>query len=207
MLIDDKLLLVGSANLNNRSMVLDTECNIAIDANGDPRIQGALALARNTLLAGHLGRKPEAVAREISERRSMNEAIAVLLKSPAQHRTLKRPNPTISQESDRLVPLEALIDPEKLVEPDERVEQFVPVEKSRRLSGSFALLGMLAAGDRWFSDSLALDADIDCDGETRRVVATYPGLASRKGRAQVVQVLQSFATPAMPMILLCVLNE
>lgn len=55
MLIDDELLLVGSANLNNRSMVLDTECNIAIDANGDPRIQGALALMRNTLLAEHLG--------------------------------------------------------------------------------------------------------------------------------------------------------
>jgi len=32
MLIDDELLLVGSANLNSRSMVLDTECNMAIRA-------------------------------------------------------------------------------------------------------------------------------------------------------------------------------
>ena len=133
---------------------------------GDPRIQGALALMRNALLAEHPGCKPEALARELSEPCSMNEAIAVLLKSPAQHRTPERSNPTVFPNSDRLVPLEALIDPDKLVEPDQLVEQFVPVEKPRRLSGSFALLGMLAAGDRWFSDSLALDADIDCDGET-----------------------------------------
>ena len=92
------------------------------------RAQGALALMRNTLLAEHLGCEPVAVAREIGERRSVNEAIAVLLKYPAQHRTLEHLNPTVSQDSDRLVPLEALIDPEKPVEPDELVEQFVPVE-------------------------------------------------------------------------------
>src|SRR5471030_1713521 len=32
MLINDELLLVGSANLNSRSMVLGTECNMAIRA-------------------------------------------------------------------------------------------------------------------------------------------------------------------------------
>lgn len=73
----------------------------------------------------------------------MNEAIAVLLKSPAQYRALERLNPIVSQDSDRLVPLEALIDPEKPVEPDDLVEQFVPLEKPRRLSGRFALLWML----------------------------------------------------------------
>jgi phospholipase D1/2 len=55
MVVDDELLLVGSANLNNRSMVLDVECDIAIDANGDPRIRRALASMRNMLLAEHLG--------------------------------------------------------------------------------------------------------------------------------------------------------
>jgi len=55
MVVNGDLLLVGSAYLNNRSIVLDTECNIAIDANSDPRIQGSLASMRNTLLAEHLG--------------------------------------------------------------------------------------------------------------------------------------------------------
>ena len=53
----------------------------------------------------------------------------------------------------------------------------------------------------------ALDADIDCGGEVWRVVATHLGLASSERRAQVEQVLQSFDTPAMPVILLGDLNE
>ncbi|MGF6291717.1 endonuclease/exonuclease/phosphatase family protein [Paraburkholderia youngii] len=53
----------------------------------------------------------------------------------------------------------------------------------------------------------ALDADIDCNGELWRVVATHLGLASSERRAQVEQVLQSFDTPALPVILLGDLNE
>ncbi|WP_250452968.1 endonuclease/exonuclease/phosphatase family protein [Caballeronia sp. ATUFL_M2_KS44] len=53
----------------------------------------------------------------------------------------------------------------------------------------------------------ALDADIDCGGELWRVVATHLGLASSERRAQVDQVLQSFDTPALPVILLGDLNE
>jgi endonuclease/exonuclease/phosphatase family metal-dependent hydrolase len=53
----------------------------------------------------------------------------------------------------------------------------------------------------------ALDADIDCGGELWRVVATHLGLASSERRAQVEQVLQSFDTPALPVILLGDLNE
>ncbi|KMZ13731.1 Endonuclease/Exonuclease/phosphatase family protein [Candidatus Burkholderia humilis] len=53
----------------------------------------------------------------------------------------------------------------------------------------------------------ALDADIDCNGETWRVVATHLGLASSERRAQVEQVLQTFDTSALPIILLGDLNE
>jgi endonuclease/exonuclease/phosphatase family metal-dependent hydrolase len=53
----------------------------------------------------------------------------------------------------------------------------------------------------------ALDADIDCNGDLWRVVATHLGLASSERRAQVEQVLQSFDTPALPVILLGDLNE
>jgi endonuclease/exonuclease/phosphatase family metal-dependent hydrolase len=53
----------------------------------------------------------------------------------------------------------------------------------------------------------ALDADIDCNGETWRVVATHLGLASSERRTQVEQVLRTFDTPALPVILLGDLNE
>jgi endonuclease/exonuclease/phosphatase family metal-dependent hydrolase len=53
----------------------------------------------------------------------------------------------------------------------------------------------------------ALDTDIDCNGDLWRVVATHLGLASSERRAQVEQVLQSFDTPALRVILLGDLNE
>jgi phosphatidylserine/phosphatidylglycerophosphate/cardiolipin synthase-like enzyme len=52
-IIDDKLLRVGSSNLNNRSIGLDTECDLAIEARtqADRR---AIDAIRNRLLAEHL---------------------------------------------------------------------------------------------------------------------------------------------------------
>ncbi|HEY0832753.1 MAG TPA: phospholipase D-like domain-containing protein [Azospirillum sp.] len=57
MVIDDRLLRVGSSNLNNRSMGFDTECDIAIDAVGqpdEPAVRTAIAGFRSRLLAEHL---------------------------------------------------------------------------------------------------------------------------------------------------------
>src|SRR4051794_16695187 len=65
MIVDDERLVIGSANLNNRSMVLDTECNIALDARGDPRVRATIAAVRNRLLAEHLDVTPQAAARAL----------------------------------------------------------------------------------------------------------------------------------------------
>ena len=54
LLIDDQLLVVGSANLANRSMALDTECNLAIEAQNASE-RAAVLRARETLLGEHLG--------------------------------------------------------------------------------------------------------------------------------------------------------
>ncbi len=56
MLVDDRLLRVGSSNLNNRSMGFDTECDLSLEAGPDDRdvAAGILAL-RDRLLAEHLG--------------------------------------------------------------------------------------------------------------------------------------------------------
>jgi phosphatidylserine/phosphatidylglycerophosphate/cardiolipin synthase-like enzyme len=55
--IDDRFLRVGSANLNNRSMRLDTECDVAIDAHRHPGqgLEDRVTGVRDTLLAEHLG--------------------------------------------------------------------------------------------------------------------------------------------------------
>ena len=57
MVIDDVLLRVGSSNLNNRSMGLDTECDLVIEAGGedDAETRKAITEIRNGLVAEHLG--------------------------------------------------------------------------------------------------------------------------------------------------------
>lgn len=66
---DERVLKIGSANLNNRSMGYDTECDVVIEAQcaADPaEVSRAIARRRNALLAEHLGLAPEAVA-EVTE--------------------------------------------------------------------------------------------------------------------------------------------
>ncbi|WP_422743248.1 phospholipase D-like domain-containing protein [Mycobacterium sp. WMMD1722] len=58
MAIDDRLLRIGSSNLNNRSMGFDSECDLAVDATepeerGD--VRAAVVAIRNALIAEHLG--------------------------------------------------------------------------------------------------------------------------------------------------------
>lgn len=54
MIVDDRYLRIGSANLCNRSMGTDTECDLVIVASND-RHEAAIAALRNRLLAEHSG--------------------------------------------------------------------------------------------------------------------------------------------------------
>lgn len=144
MIVDDELLIVGSANLNNRSMVLDSECNVSIDASADARIRRAIAKMRDTLLAEHLGCEVADIVRERDARGSLNAAIQALQHDREKHRTLVDLDPQVSPELDQLIPPDALIDPETPIAADELVDQFVPAERARPLIGRYALLGVLA---------------------------------------------------------------
>lgn len=61
MVIDDRFLRIGSANLNNRSMGADTECDLSIDAADDGQ-RAAIAALRDRLLGEHCGVSAEDVA-------------------------------------------------------------------------------------------------------------------------------------------------
>ncbi|SFL81035.1 phospholipase D-like domain-containing protein [Geodermatophilus ruber] len=83
LVVDDRLLRVGSANLNNRSMGLDTECDLSIEARpGDPRreeLAATITGLRDRLLGEHLGVQPKAVAAAlIAERGSLVRAVESL---------------------------------------------------------------------------------------------------------------------------------
>lgn len=58
--VDDVYMVVGSANLNRRSMALDTECDVIVQAE-EAEQRRAMARVRNDLLAEHCGESIETV--------------------------------------------------------------------------------------------------------------------------------------------------
>ena len=80
-IIDNQLLRVGSSNLNNRSIALDTECDLAIEA----RSQGTrekIAEIRDTLLGEHLGVSAATVREAVAQEDSLVRAIDRLNTGP-----------------------------------------------------------------------------------------------------------------------------
>lgn len=77
MIVDDRILRVGSANMNNRSMGLDTECDVFIDARrpGNEHAVPAITRLRHSLLAEHCGVPEEEIARLAGHCGSMAEII------------------------------------------------------------------------------------------------------------------------------------
>ncbi len=77
-IVDDSGLRVGSANLCNRSMGMDTECDVLIESRGKPDVAAAIVDFRDRLIAEHLGVEPQALRDEIGRSPTLNGAIAAL---------------------------------------------------------------------------------------------------------------------------------
>lgn len=77
LIIDDVFLRVGSANINNRSVGLDSECDLAIEA-ANPQQRKAIAGIRLDLLAAHLCVPAERLAQAIQQHESVITAIQSL---------------------------------------------------------------------------------------------------------------------------------
>lgn len=75
---DDVVLRIGSSNLNNRSMGLDTECDVMVEAAGDAAVEQGIRACRHDLMAEHLGvAVPELAAAEAATG-SLHRAIDAL---------------------------------------------------------------------------------------------------------------------------------
>lgn len=105
--VDDRWLYIGSANLANRSMVLDSECGLAIEAGGRDDARRLIRALRRRLLAEHLDATPSEVAKH-EEHGSLKAAVDALA---GGDRTLV-PLPVDAQElPDSLEPIAQLADP------------------------------------------------------------------------------------------------
>lgn len=143
MVIDARFARVGSSNTSNRSMGLDTECDLAIDAAGAPRVGEAVARYHARLLGEHLGVPPERLIEPLMRGDSLIETIEAL---QSDRRSLRPLDLVVPASLDDLVPDAALLDPERPVDPDVLIEQYIPEEM--RMPGRNAarrFLGLLVA--------------------------------------------------------------
>ncbi|MCA1323864.1 VTT domain-containing protein [Herbaspirillum sp. alder98] len=144
--MDDRLFSVGSANMSNRSMAFDTECNLTIEASGAPErrdhIRAAIASMRNRLLAEHLGTEPVVVAERIAACGSLHQTVSALHREDT--RNMVPLQPRLIPELDALTPENAVFDPERPISPDEVVDAYVPHSARKPVPRRMIGLGMLA---------------------------------------------------------------
>jgi phospholipase D1/2 len=134
MIVDDRLLTVGSANLTNRSMVVDTELNLSVEADGasdrDMSLGTSIRDIRTALLAEHTG---GAMLPQVTGLVSALEDLAARGASGdcnGPYRLRHHPAPDLGEQAAL-----ALIDPQKLpFDPDE-IEAFDEGAKLDFLNG------------------------------------------------------------------------
>ncbi|TYP87848.1 phospholipase D-like domain-containing protein [Blastococcus xanthinilyticus] len=130
LVVDDRLLRIGSSNLNNRSMGLDTECDLTIEARADdPRRAepaGAVLGMRHRLLGEHLGVDPAAVAAAVEASGGSLVRAVDGLRTP-EGRSLRPFEPPPQHVVDRVLAETELLDAERTPDRWSRVRRaFAP---------------------------------------------------------------------------------
>ncbi|MGY6411533.1 MAG: VTT domain-containing protein [Alkalilacustris sp.] len=143
MIIDGRFVTLGSANLNNRSMGLDTECNLALAADPGSRAEAVLTALRDDLLAEHLDLSPAAVTDAIAREGGMIAGIEAL-RGPGRSLT---PFPeTPPAELEAALADTGLLDPAEPAVPERLADDFVeaPVGRQQLRRGLLSLLATVA---------------------------------------------------------------
>jgi phosphatidylserine/phosphatidylglycerophosphate/cardiolipin synthase-like enzyme/uncharacterized membrane protein YdjX (TVP38/TMEM64 family) len=153
LVVDESLVRIGSSNVANRSMGLDTECDLTIEAAGEAAIERSIAHFRDSLLGEHLGVTPKQVKEMVGARPSL---IAAVERLSGAARRLEPLNAEVPAWHDRLLPDGKILDPERPIVPEKLVEPYILRDEQQlgghRLMRSALLLLMLvglAAAWRW----------------------------------------------------------
>ena len=120
MIVDDEVLRIGSANMNNRSLGLDSECDMFIDTRrpGNGHAGAAITQLRHRLLAEHCGLSVETVATALAADPSMHRLID---EAPKWGKRLEPFGLRPLSETEKAVADSALLDPER---PEQLFEPF-----------------------------------------------------------------------------------
>jgi uncharacterized membrane protein YdjX (TVP38/TMEM64 family) len=148
MAVDDEWLRIGSANLSNRSMGMDTECDVTIEAQGDAGVKQAIREFRDCLLAEHSDCQLEDVAREVERAGTMAGATQVLGSKVRRMKELEAP-----ELSEAKLAVARIGDPEAPViesmisgpEPNERGAMGFPLRKALYIFGGVLVAAIILA--------------------------------------------------------------
>jgi uncharacterized membrane protein YdjX (TVP38/TMEM64 family) len=157
-------------------MGLDTECDLAVEADPDSDAGHAIRDFREQLLAEHLGVQVHEVVEVMQREESLIETIESLR---GGERTQQRLDAEVDPEIDRLVPESALLDPEQPMDSERFVTHFVPdADKpyaARRVVLSVAVLvGLLGLAAAWRWTPLGEWLDFDVLIRQAEVLAAHP---------------------------------
>ncbi|HET6280984.1 MAG TPA: VTT domain-containing protein [Polyangia bacterium] len=188
LIVDDRVLRIGSSNLSNRSMGVDSECDLVIAGDGQgqdsDRLHATIAGFRNRLLAEHLGVTEPQVAQALARHGSLVAAVQSLRAPRGNARTLK-PLP-VPDDAHRLPapPLNLAVfdglvcDPEHPA-PDKLLGEFVPPELRRPIHKSLlgyalVLLVMLGVAALWRLTPLRQFLDVQAIAGHATILRTHP---------------------------------
>ncbi len=124
--VDDEVLRVGSSNFNNRSLRLDSECDVVIDAARESNAgeRATISAIRDSLLAEHLDSTPETIAATIAETGSL---IATIERLRGDGRSLR------PYEVPELDTVRAWLADNKILDPEGPGEMFEGLSNRKRL--------------------------------------------------------------------------
>jgi phospholipase D1/2 len=144
MIVDDRFVRIGSSNLTRRSFAMDSECDLAIEADSvDEPVARSIRRLCNRLLAEHLGSDEDEVDRTRTETGSLLAAIEALGAGPRSLEPLR----TSGEAPTATASIAATIgDPGDPIEAEAVMEDFRDqvVDGFGRFSGVFGLLGIAA---------------------------------------------------------------
>ncbi|MBP2547595.1 phospholipase D1/2 [Neorhizobium galegae] len=136
MIADDRILKLGSANLNNRSMGYDTECDILVEAaEGGTADSRTILARRNDLLAEHLGETLKTVEETLKLHGGSVVKTIEALNTPEGARGLRPVEEREMGMDDEWVAESDLVDPERPAGLRYRTSAYLRQRFGRRLFG------------------------------------------------------------------------
>lgn len=158
MIVDDQLVRIGSANLSNRSLGLDTECDLVVEATR-PDIGAGIARLRARLLGEHLGVDPGQIEERLAATGSLCRVVDELNRGARALAPLEPPSAPLDLAS---IDNGLVADNERPVDADQLLDELMPEEVRKPahrtlVAMAAALLALFAIAAAWRYSGVGLD--------------------------------------------------